>query len=116
MIDLDTSPGRAPPAFAMSRRNALPMLALARQPGPSAPRPALSPARSAARPLTTANGVDGPVVVAMPLRLKSGTQTERTRAVSTGRWAGKQPAMTAFAARTRLVTAWPLGGMAATTA
>src|SRR5215472_7935556 len=105
MIDLDTSPGRAPPAFAMSKRRARPILALARQPGPRAPRPALSPACSAAGPLTMANGVDGPVVVAMPLRLKSGTQTARTRAVSTGRYAGRQPAMTAFAARTRLVTA-----------
>src|SRR5215469_5633818 len=105
MIDLDTSPGRAPPTFAVSRRSALPMLALARQPGPRAPRPELSPARSAAGPLTIAKGVDGPVVVAMPFRLKSGTQTARTRAVSTGRCPGRQPAMTAFAARTRLVTA-----------
>src|SRR5215469_10973334 len=104
MIDLDTSAGRAPPAFAMSSRSALPMLALARQPGPSAPRPELSPARFAAGPLTTANGVDGPVVVAMPFRLNSGTQTARTRAASTGRCTGRQPAITAFAASTRLVT------------
>src|ERR1700754_2231994 len=98
MTDLETSPGVVPPRLIISSRSARPSVALARLPGPSMPRPELMPRRSRTGPLTIVTGAEGAVVVAMPLRLNSGTAAASTIAASTGMCSGTQPGKTAVAA------------------
>ena len=82
----------------MTSRTARPMAALARQPGPRAPTPALTPSRTASGPLTISSGATFSSVVCTPRMLKAGSSTASTAARTTGKCWGRQPAMTALAA------------------
>ena len=102
-------PGAPPPVSATSRRSARPMVRFARQPGPSAPMPALRPIASRTGPLTTMSWPGGEVVTAWPLRLKASSSAASHAARTTGKYAGRQPASTAQAA-TRSSVASPMPG------
>jgi hypothetical protein len=84
--------------FVMINRSALPMVALARHPWPSALAPQLISRLLRHGPLTTMTGATLPVVVCTPSRLKPGLSTPFTAAMTSGKYSGKQPAITAFAA------------------
>ena len=82
----------------MTRRTARPIAALACQPGPSAPQPALMPSRRRRGPLTIRSGATFSSVVCTPRRLKAGSSIASTAASTTGKYSGRQPAITALAA------------------
>src|SRR6267143_5325670 len=60
-------------------------------------------------PLTMTSGVTASVVPDTPTRAKSGSQIASTAASTTGRYSGRQPAITALTA-TRSTVARPLAG------
>ena len=68
----------------MTRRTARPMAALARQPGPSAPKPALIPSRAATGPLTISSGATFSSVVCTPRMLKAGSSMASRRPAPPG--------------------------------
>src|SRR5690606_21220958 len=70
---------------------------------------AFMPIASATGPLTTRSGATFSSVVCTPRRLKSGSAMARTAASTTGRYSGRQPAITAFAA-TFSTVATPFSG------
>ena len=74
------------------------MEALARWPGPSAPKPLAIPQASRAGPLTMIIGVTQWVVACTSPRSNRSSQTAARAARRTGRWSGRQPAITALAA------------------
>src|SRR5271169_2979570 len=84
----------------MQRRTARPMTVLANEgaPGPSAQVPLLSPMRSRIGPLTHTNGACGHVDIDLLRKLICGSVKHSTAVMTIGRKAGRQPAMTAFAA------------------
>ena len=103
-------PGRAPPRFIMQSRNARPIEALARWPGPRAPkRAAIGPQAWRAGPLTISSGAMQWVVPCISVRSKAGSHTARTAATTTGMWSGVQPAMTAAMATFSTVAAPSIG-------
>ena len=93
----------------MTRRSARPIAALAGQPGPSAPHPALTPIRAATGPLTTSSGATFSSVVCTPRRLNAGSRMACTAASTTGKYGGSQPAITALAATFSTVATPPSG-------
>ncbi len=95
---MEVSPAFAPPRLIITRRTARPMVALARCPGPNTPNEQLSAIRSRIGPCTTINGAEKWVDVATPCRLKAGSVTAWTAASTTGRYSGRQPAITALTA------------------
>src|SRR5205823_4793137 len=108
------SPGRAPPTCMRTKRTARPTVALARQPGPNVPTPALNPSSSTARPWTMTSGATGWVVACTPARLTSGRPSARTAVTTTGVTSGAQPASTAFTAIVRRDATPNRGGRTAT--
>ena len=60
--------------------------------------------RVRAGPLTTTSGAEKCVEVATPCRLKAGSHAASAAAISTGRYSGRQPAMTALIAALSTVT------------
>ena len=90
------------------------MAALARLPCPSAPRPMFMPARWRMGPFTTTAGAAPMVVAHTPCALNSSVQHASTAATTTGRWSGRQPAMTALMATFSTVAGARSGGMTAT--
>ena len=93
-----TTPGRAPPRLTQTSRTARPIVALARQPGPNTPAPELISSRARIGPLTITSG-DGALVVAeTPCRSNASSQTASIAAMTTGRYSGRQPAITALIA------------------
>ena len=86
------------------------MVPLARLPGPKAPAPAFIASRSATAPCTMARHAHGCVVVCMPKRLNVRlVHRRRRRPRAPACTQGRQPAMTAFAASSRVVSGAPRG-------
>ena len=92
------TPGAAPPRFTQTSRSARPIVALARQPGPKTPAPQLMSSAPRIGPLTTTSGAGAFVVADTPWRSKASSQTASTAAITTGRYSGRHPAMTALTA------------------
>jgi hypothetical protein len=95
--------------FVMIKRSALPMVALARHPWPRTLAPQLISRLLRHGPLTTMTGATLPVVVCTPSRLNPGFSTPFTAAMTSEKYAGKQPAITALAAIFSMV-ATPFNG------
>src|SRR3989442_12133289 len=93
-----TSPGRAPPTFTQTSRSARPMVALARQPEPKTPAPQLTSSSPRRGPLTITSGAGAFVVAETPLGSNASSHTAPTAASTTGRYSGRQPALTALTA------------------
>src|SRR5437899_4758416 len=93
-----TPPGPTRPRLTQIRRSARPIVAFARQPGPSAPAAELMSSAVRAGPLTTKTGATASVVPDTPTRLKPSPQSASTPAITAGRYSGRQPAITAFTA------------------
>jgi hypothetical protein len=74
------------------------MVALARQPGPNTPAPQLMSSAKRIGPLTTISGAGAFVVADTPCRSKASSHTASTAAITTGRYSGRQPAITALMA------------------
>src|SRR5262249_58002451 len=94
----ETAPPYPPPILFIASLSARPMVALARQPGPSAPKLALISSSAAARPLTISRGVTFSSVVWTPRRLKTGSTIASTAAITSNRCSGRHPAITALTA------------------
>ena len=92
------TPGCAPPMFTQQRRTARPMVALARQPGPKTPAPELMSSAARIGPFTITRGATASVVPETPRRQKRSSHIASTAASTTGRYAGRQPAITALIA------------------
>ena len=93
-----TTPGIAPPTLTQTRRSARPIVALARQPEPKTPAPQLSSSLPRTGPFTTTSGAGALVVAETPCRSKASSHTASTAATTTGRYSGRQPAITALTA------------------
>jgi len=93
-----TTPGRAPPTLTQTRRSARPMVALARQPGPKRPAPQLMSSTPRMGPFTTMSGAGALVVADTPCRSKASSHTASTAESTTGKYSGRQPAITALIA------------------
>ena len=102
---MSETPGRAPPMFSRHSRTARPIDALARWPGPSAPKPPAIPHASASGPLTTTSGVVECVVLWASNRSYSGRSSARSVAMTIGMWSGSQPAITVLIATFSMVVA-----------
>src|SRR2546425_8922897 len=97
-VDMLTTPGRAPPRFTQTSRTARPIVALARQPEPKTPAAQLISSARRTGPLTITSGVGALVVALTPCRSNASSQTASTAAITTGRYSGRQPAITALIA------------------
>src|SRR6185369_12909880 len=93
------------PMLRNARFTARPIAAFARLPGPSTLPSTFMPSSATMGPLTITIGHADPVVVATPIRLNSGAASALTAAPTTGRYAGRQPAITALIAMSRQVAA-----------
>ena len=98
------SPGMDAHAFIRMRRIARPMVALARLPGPNRFAPEFMPISSATGPLTITSTAAPPWLDEGAMRLNSGSSIASVAASTTGKYSGRQPAMTAFAAVLATVT------------
>ena len=94
-----------PPMFCRISRIARPSVAFAHAPGPRQFEPPLMPRRAAIGPFTISHTAAGLVVAWMPCRLKAGSAIASVAAISTGRYSGSQPAMTALIAMRSTVAA-----------
>src|SRR5947208_1288321 len=103
-VDFSMPSGFAPPRLRMTRRSARPIVAFALMFPPKHAVPPLIPSRPAIGPLTMTIGAAPPVVHAVEPTWKSGWSTARTLASTTGKYSGRQPAITAFAATFSTVT------------
>src|SRR6266550_2257766 len=106
-----TTPGLAPPRLTHTSRTARPMVALARQPGPKTPAAQLTPSFPRTGPLITTSGVGALVVAETPCRSNAGSQMASTAAMTTGRYSGRQPAITALIAIFSTVAGAHSGGI-----
>ena len=91
-------PGVAPPRFISTSRSARPMVALARWPGPKRLAPELISNCCAICPLTMISGAAPPVLAVEAWGLTRSLVVASTAAMTTGAYAGRQPAMTALMA------------------
>src|SRR2546429_2314499 len=113
-VDMLTTPGVAPPTFTQTRRSARPIVALARHPEPKTPAPQLMSSAIRIGPPTITSG-DGAFVVAdTPWRSNASSHTASTAAITTGRYSGRQPAITALTATFSTVARPWLGGTSPT--
>src|SRR5690349_20041690 len=92
------TPGAAPPMLTQQSRTARPMVALARQPGPNTPAPELMSSLARIGPFTITSGATASVVPETPSRQKRSSHIASTTATTTGRYSGRQPAITALIA------------------
>src|SRR3984893_12188918 len=81
------------------------MVALARTPGPKRLPPPCRPIASRTGPLTITMSAAPPVLVAGPWSVNSGSPMASSAAPTTGKYSGRQPAMTALIAACHAVTA-----------
>src|SRR5262245_808557 len=91
-----TTPGFAPPRFTHTSRTARPIVAFARQPGPKTPAPQLTSSAPRTGPLRTRSGLGEFVVADTPWRSNASSHTASTAAMTTGRYSGLHPAITAL--------------------
>ncbi len=104
-------PGTTPPTLRNTRLTARPMVALARLPCPSAFSPEFMPMRLAMGPLTMITGVENQVVAISPCRVNFGTNAASKAPSTTGRYSGRQPAITALIATFSTVQSTRFGGI-----
>ena len=109
-VDLSEMPGTIRKTFIRMRRTARPMVALARLPGPNRFTSAFMAMSSVTGPLTTSSGAEPPVEAVEPWKLKPGSFMASKAATSTGKYSGRQPAMTAFTAAAWTVHSRPVAG------
>ena len=102
--------GVAPPRLKRMSRIARPIVALARNPEPKTFAPPFTPSRFATGPLTIVRGAQGWVVDCTPFKLKASSSSASTAASTTGRYSGRQPAITALIATASTVALPPRGG------
>ena len=94
-----TSPGRPPPTLRITSCSARPIVALARLPWPErVARREFMPIAPAIGPFTTTSGPENHVVASRPCMLNSSVHAASTAASTTGRYSGRQPAITALIA------------------
>ena len=91
-------------------RSARPIVAFARLPGPSALWRAFMPISAAIGPLTIAHSAAPPVLVSTVWRLNASSNIASSAATTTGKYSGRQPAMTALIAACSSVTPRPRAG------
>ena len=103
-VALSISPMIKPATLRTNRRSARPIVALARYPGPKQPESPLMPSCSAMGPLTITTGAAPPVVAWHPARLNGVCKAALTQATTTGKYSGRQPAITALIATFSMVT------------
>ena len=108
-------PGVISKTFSTMSRSARPMVALARLPGPKTLPAAFMPMSCTTGPETIKSGAEPPVLAVDAWKLKSGSSAASRAATSTGKYSGRQPAMTAFVAAARRLHSRPVVGCAATT-
>src|SRR5947208_825562 len=113
MVDMLMVRAEAPPTLATISRRARPIVALARQPGPNTPAAQLMSSALRAGPLTMKSGEWKLVVADTPWRSKASSHMASTPAMTTGRYSGRQPAMTALTAIFSTVARPKLGGTSA---
>ena len=113
-VERSVPPGFAPPTLRMTRRTARPMAALARFPWPSAPRRMFMPMWWRMGPFTTIAGAAPIVVAQTPWALNSSLTQASMAVMTTGRYSGLQPAMTALMATFSTVAGAMFGGTTAT--
>ena len=92
-------------------RMARPIVALARKPGPMQPLPPWMPISAAYGPLTIIIGATPCIVPWTPLTLNSSRSMSSTAPITTGRYSGRQPAISAWTATSRTVAVSMAGGM-----
>src|SRR5690242_437519 len=109
------TPGAAPPMLTQQSRTARPMVALARQPGPNTPAPELMSSLTRIGPFTITSGATASVVPETPSRQKRSSHIASTAATTTGRYSGRQPAITALTATFWTVARPNRGGTSAIT-
>ena len=90
------------------------MVALARLPWPSAFTPEFMPMARVIGPFTTITGPENQVVASRPCMLNVSVHAASTAAITTGRYSGRQPAITALMATFSNVHSTRLGGTIAT--
>src|SRR5258705_3068612 len=113
MVDMLMVRAEAPPTLATISRSARPIVALARQPGPKTPAAQLMSSALRAGPLTMKSGEWKFVVADTPWRSKASSHMASTPAMITGRYSGRQPAMTALTAIFSTVARPKFGGTSA---
>jgi transposase InsO family protein len=91
------------------------MVALARQPGPNTPAPELMSSLARIGPFTITSGATASVVPETPSRQKRSSHIASTAATTTGRYSGRQPAITALTATFWTVARPNRGGTSAIT-
>ena len=91
-------PGMAAQAFIRIRRMARPIVPLARLPGPKRLLRLLRPICPATGPLTMTSTAAPPILDDGPTRLNTGSSIASAAARMTGKYSGRQPAITALAA------------------
>ena len=114
-VDLSEMPGSIWKTLRRISRTARPMVALGRLPGPNRFTSAFMPMSSTRGPLTTRSGAEPPVLAVEPWKLKSGRSIASKAATSTGKYAGRQPAMTALTAAACSESSRPVAGCLAMT-
>src|SRR5262245_47246689 len=87
----------SPPRFSITSRSALPIVALARAPGPRQPLAQLRLILVRTGPFTRKNGVSGLVPPSVPSG-NNGSLIASNAASTTGKYSGRHPAITALAA------------------
>ena len=103
-VALSISPGTRPPRLRITKRRARPMDALALYPGPKQPLSSFIPSYPAKGPLAMMIRAAPPVVTDTPATLNSSASTASTAATTTGKYSGRQPAMTELIATFSRVT------------
>src|ERR1700704_2196544 len=104
-VDWSSTPGWQPRPLSNTSRSARPIVALARTPGPKRFPPPCRPIASRTGPLTITMSAAPPVLVAGPWSVNSGSPIAASAAPTTGKYSGRQPAMTALIAACHAVTA-----------
>ena len=110
-----TPPGAPPPTLRTTSCTARPIVALARLPCPRTLTPLFMPISAVMGPLTTRTGPTPMVVARIPCMLNSSVQTASRAASTTGRYSGRQPAITELTATFSTVHSTRFGGTRATT-
>ena len=114
-VDWSDTPGIISKTFMMMRRIVRPIVALARLPGPNTLPAAFMPRSVTAGPATISRGAEPPVLAVEPWKLYPGSLAASRAATTTGKYSGRQPAMTAFTAAARMLHSSPVVGCVAMT-
>src|SRR5229473_3546140 len=115
-VAMSVSPATSPPILRSTSWTARPMVAFARQPPPNRLPPELISSSSAIGPLTMSSGVVVLVAVWMPCSWQAGSSRASIAVSTTGKYSGRQPAMTALIAIFSIVALRQRGGIGPTTA